>query len=119
MRMPKPGLPSMVPVHCKIIPPAITTVRLGVTLDGASLEQNVPNPFNNTTTISYVLPQAFTAAQIIITDKNGKTMKRISISGRGKGSVTLNASILVAGAYHYTLLVDGKVADSKQMVLAK
>jgi len=89
------------------------------TLNGASLEQNVPNPFVNTTTISYFLPQAFTTAQIVITDKNGKTLKSVNISSRGKGSVTLNASILAAGAYHYTLLVDGRVVDSKQMVLAK
>jgi hypothetical protein len=95
------------------------TAKTGITPDGASLEQNVPNPFVNTTSISYFLPQAFTAAQIIVTDKNGKTLKRVNISGRGKGSVTLNASILAAGAYHYTLLVDGRVVDSKQMLLAK
>jgi len=36
----------------------------------ASLQQNVPNPFNHTTTISYALPQTYSSAKIIATDIN-------------------------------------------------
>jgi hypothetical protein len=85
----------------------------------ASLEQNIPNPFTNTTTIGYTLPQKFSSAQIIIADKNGKVLKQLTLSGAGKGSVYVDASMMAAGAYNYTLYVDGKMIDSKQMVTAK
>jgi hypothetical protein len=85
----------------------------------ASLEQNIPNPFTNTTIIGYTLPQKFSSAQIIIADKNGKVLKQLTLSGAGKGSVYVDASMMAAGAYNYTLYVDGKMIDSKQMVTAK
>jgi hypothetical protein len=47
----------------------------------------IPNPFAHTTTIGYSLPQKFINAQIVITDKSGKTLKQINISGNGKGSL--------------------------------
>jgi hypothetical protein len=90
-----------------------------VIADGASLEQNAPNPFNHTTSIGYTLPQSFTTAQIIITDKNGKTLKIATVSGSGKGRLSIDASVLAAGAYNYSLLVDGKLIGTKQMVLAR
>jgi len=34
--------------------------------------QNMPNPFNKTTTIKYILLQKFANAQIVISDQNGK-----------------------------------------------
>ena len=89
------------------------------TLTDASLEQNKPNPYKNNTTISYTLPQKFITAQIIITDKSGKTLKQISVSGSGKGSLNLDAATLASGAYNYSLLVDGKLVATRQMLLAK
>ena len=88
-------------------------------LSSASLAQNIPNPFSNTTTISYSLPQHFNSAQIIITDKSGKVLKQVNVSGSGKGSLQLNASAFASSSYQYSLLVDGKLIDTKQMVLAK
>jgi trimeric autotransporter adhesin len=87
--------------------------------NAASLEQNVPNPFASTTTIAYNLPQKFSSAQIIITDKNGKSLKQLTLSGACKGNINVNASTLAAGAYTYSLHVDGKLIDSKQMGLLK
>jgi len=81
----------------------------------ASLEQNIPNPFNHTTTINYTLPQQYSSAKIIIVDKTGKALKEINISGNGKGSLNVDASILASGAYNYSLLVDGKLIATKQM----
>jgi trimeric autotransporter adhesin len=85
----------------------------------AALEQNIPNPFNNTTKINYTLPQKFTSAEIMITDKNGKTLKAVNVSGSGKGSLNVDASILASGAYQYSLNIDGKLIAAKQMVLVK
>lgn len=90
-----------------------------VILSSASLEQNIPNPFANTTIINYTLPQKFTIAQIVITDNTGKTLKSVNVSGSGKGSLNVDAAILASGAYNYSLVVDGKLIGSKQMILAK
>jgi hypothetical protein len=85
----------------------------------ASLEQNTPNPFTNTTTFIYTLPSKFTTAQIVVTGKNGKTIKTFNVSGSGKGFVTMNASTIAAGAYQYSLVVDGNIIGTKQMIVAQ
>jgi hypothetical protein len=88
-------------------------------ISSASLEQNIPNPFNHTTTIGYSLPNQFSSAQIIITDKNGRQLKQINISRAGKGTITVDALTLASGAYNYALYADGKLIASKQMELIK
>jgi len=65
------------------------------------------------------LPQQFSSAKIIITDKSGKIIKEANISGSGKGSVNVDASTLSAGAYQYSLYINGKLLDTKQMILLK
>ena len=90
-----------------------------VLTNAASLQLNIPNPFANATTIGYTLPQKFSSAQILITDKNGVTIKAIKISESGKGTLTVDASTLSSGDYQYSLVVDGRLIDTKQMVLAK
>ena len=92
------------------------TVQLN---NNAALEQNVPNPFANATTINYALPQHYNKAVMIITDKTGKTVKEINLSGNGKGAVRIDATSLSNGTYHYSLYVDGRMTDSKQMLLGK
>ena len=82
---------------------------------GASLEQNIPNPFNHTTTINYTLPMQYSSAKIIVTDKVGKVLKEINISGSENGSLKLDASVLVSAAYNYSLYVNGSLVDTKQM----
>ncbi len=88
-------------------------------LTSAALFQNAPNPYKNNTTIQYNLPAKFSSAQIVVTDNSGKTLKQINISGAGKGSININASTLAAGTYNYSLMIDGRLIDTKQMVLTK
>ena len=59
------------------------------------------------------------SAQIIITDYSGKVLKQINVSSAGKGMLNVNAATLASGAYNYSLIVDGKLIDTKKMVLAK
>jgi hypothetical protein len=80
-------------------------------LSSASLQQNIHNPFNNTTTINYT----YSSAKIVVTDKSGKALKEVSISAKGKGSLQLTASTLSSGAYSYSLYINGKLIDTKQM----
>jgi hypothetical protein len=96
-------------------------------LSSASLTQNIPNPFRDATTINYTLPQQYSSAKIIITDKNGSVLKEVNFSNssptggswKGAGSLNVDASTLSSGAYQYSLYVDGRLIDTKQMVLAK
>jgi hypothetical protein len=70
-------------------------------VSSASLQQNIL--FTNTTTIGYSLPDKFSSAQMIITDKNGSQFKQINISSAGKGTINVDASTLASGAYNYSL----------------
>jgi hypothetical protein len=96
-----------------------SNIKTGVNLGNVLLEQNIPNPFSKTTIIGYNLPQKFTHAQIAIADKNGKIVKQVNISGSGKGSVNIDVAALPSGTYNYSLLVDGQIVGSKQMMLVK
>jgi hypothetical protein len=92
---------------------------LATNFSAASLQQNIPNPFNHTTTISYSLLNQFSSAQIIITDKNGNQLKQFNLSGAGRGTITVDASTLASGAYNYSLYVDGTLVTTRQMTLIK
>ncbi|CAN5758037.1 hypothetical protein BH10BAC2_BH10BAC2_07750 [soil metagenome] len=85
----------------------------------ASIEQNIPNPFPNATRISYLLPEKYNSAKIIIADKTGRTLKQVNITGTGKGSVSIDAAAMASGVYSYTLVADGKIIGSRQMIVAK
>ncbi len=81
----------------------------------ASLQQNAPNPFTSNTVIKYYLPATTKTAQLTITDCKGTTLKTIALSNKGNAQVTLSAGSLTAGNYFYSLIVDGKRTDTKQM----
>jgi hypothetical protein len=85
----------------------------------ASLQQNIPNPYNQSTTIKYTLPKTFLSAQMIITDNSGKAIKQISLSNAQQGSINIKSGTLASGSYNYSLIVDGKMIDTKKMVIAK
>lgn len=86
---------------------------------GAYLKQNAPNPFSSQTIIEYYIPEHITQAQLLLTDMKGRTLQSNIISNRGKGQITITAGTLAAGAYVYSLVTDGKMADSKQLVITK
>ncbi|MDR1678942.1 MAG: tail fiber domain-containing protein [Prevotellaceae bacterium] len=83
------------------------------------LLQNTPNPFNQSTEIGYYIPETVKAANLYIYDINGGQQKQITITERGKGASTIQAAMLPAGIYFYTLICDGSPVDSKQMILTK
>jgi hypothetical protein len=85
----------------------------------AKLEQNVPNPYNSITTISYYVPSNTHNPYINFYASNGALLKSVKLAGTGKGTINVTANELPSGAYRYSLMIDGKVVDSKQMVQAK
>ncbi len=85
----------------------------------AVLRQNRPNPFHEKTVIEYALPESFTQAALFIYDLQGKQLGRFDIADKRSQRVELDGNTLAAGLYLYSLVVDGKVVDTKQMVLTR
>jgi len=77
----------------------------------------VPNPFYQTTTISYNLPLGSLEADLKVFNIQGALVKAIRIKGNGNGIVSFVRGELVNGMYIYTLNVDGRVIDTKKMIL--
>ncbi len=80
------------------------------------LNQNVPNPFAESTVVNYNIPTDFTKAQIIFSTNDGKIIKVVDITTKGEGQLNVFANDLSSGMYTYTLVVDGKTIDTKKMV---
>ena len=89
-----------------------------VSIAKTALEQNVPNPFKNITTVNYTLPQTYITAKILVTDKGGKILKEVNVPRNSK-SLQVDASTLASGTYNYSLYVDGKFVTTKQMISVK
>jgi len=97
---------------------ALTKQGNGTALSTGFLKQNVPNPASNNTVISYYIPDNAGNAQIKITDVKGSLIK-IFNAAKGEGQINIRNSQLPAGTYNYTLYINSKTVDTKQMVLIK
>jgi hypothetical protein len=84
-------------------------------LQSIILAQNVPNPFAEKTTIAYNIPTDAKAALIVFYDMNGKKIKETNIE-KGAGNIAVFAPNLSKGIYSYSLIVDGKVVETKKMI---
>jgi hypothetical protein len=83
------------------------------------LEQNVPNPFSQSTSIQYFVPVNAGKASVIICDLSGKMVKSIELKESGAGSVSVSTDDLQSGIFIYALVVNGKEIVSKRMVVTK
>ena len=80
------------------------------------MNQNAPNPFNDNTVITYMISKPFKQAQIIFSSITGHIIKRAEILEIGKGQVSISSKDIGSGIHTYTLIVDGKVLDTKKMM---
>lgn len=85
----------------------------------AKLYQNTPNPFSTQTIIKFEIPESVGNAQLYICNMNGSLLKTIPINQRGTGSITISGNEFNAGMYLYSLVDDGKIVDTKQMLLTQ
>ncbi|KAA3621109.1 MAG: T9SS C-terminal target domain-containing protein [Flavobacterium sp.] len=81
------------------------------------LFQNIPNPFDNTTSIGYYIPITYSNANIVISSTTGQLLNSIAVEVRGEGSIEIGKASLQSGMYFYTLFVDGKKIDTKRMII--
>lgn len=85
----------------------------------ATLYQNTPNPFTEATVISYIVPVEALQASIYIYNMLGEQLSQYDVSTFGEGSITISANELYAGTFLYSLVVDGKLIDTKQMIITQ
>ena len=84
-----------------------------------ALFQNTPNPFSSDTEIKMALPETTRQASLIIYNMEGKQLKNIQVNDRGNAAVKISGSEFSAGIYLYALIVDGRVVDTKRLILTK
>jgi len=85
--------------------------------DKAYLLQNIPNPFDRTTSIGYFVPYTNAKAHIVISTMAGQIVHNMELSNLGVGAVSIDNSRMAAAVYLYTLYVDGKRIDTKRMIV--
>lgn len=84
-----------------------------------SLGQNNPNPFSEQTSIEVSIPENVSVASLLIFDMQGKQVKKIDIDERGIFRITVTGQGLNEGMYLYSLIADGKVVQTRKMILSK
>lgn len=81
------------------------------------LDQNIPNPFNETTVIKYFVPEKAENATILISSLDGKVARSFERLPAGRGQVVISAFSLAPGEYTYSMVIDGVQIASKTMVI--
>src|SRR5690606_19235407 len=71
------------------------------------LDQNIPNPFAEQTTINYSVPETVQKAEIHFYSQNGMLIKTVELTERGAGQIIVYGGDLSSGVYTYTLVADG------------
>ena len=84
-----------------------------------TLYQNEPNPFTVSTVIRCDVAEDVVKADLYIYTMNGEQIAEYAVTERGETSVTIDGGSLNAGMYLYALVTDGKVVDTKRMILTK
>lgn len=83
-----------------------------------SISQNTPNPFTGQSIVRVSVPDDASDAYIDILTLNGASVKRIPVSN-GLSEVSLSSFEFAPGTYLYTLVVNGKVSETRRMVVSR
>lgn len=97
----------------------ISSERTTLPATTARLEQNQPNPFSQSTQISYFIPETSNSASIVFTNEKGQNLRTVSIKAKGAGQLQVEASEFASGTVTYTLMINGSAVQSKTLVVAK
>jgi hypothetical protein len=98
---------------------AISRASINKQSPTAYIKQNVPNPFDGTTTIGYYVPVNTATAIVNISDANGKFVRSVMLDSKGDGKLILKTEQFSSGTYFYSLVVNDRLIDSKKMIVAK
>ena len=77
------------------------------TTNQTQLFQNVPNPFDNTTTIPYFIADGVSSAKLIVTNAaTGQVVETQTLATKGNAQARISAAGLSNGTYTYSLVID-------------
>lgn len=88
-------------------------------MESAYISQNIPNPTANDAIIKYYVPEHAVSAQINFFSLSGQILKEVDINQMGQGELKVDLDRMMSGSYMYNLIVDGKLIDTKTMVIIK
>lgn len=91
----------------------------GIETNLSGMEQNIPNPFSHEAVIKYNLPAETGSASICVYDLTGKQLANMPLKEMGASSLTVSSENFAAGIYIYSIIADGKLIDSKRMIVAE
>ena len=98
----------------------IHMIELSNATGSAIIYQNQPNPFNSGgTKIRYFVPDNTNNPQIVFFDEFGTKLNSFKIEDKGMGELNITATNLATGSYSYSLVIEGKVVDTKRMMKVK
>ena len=88
-----------------------------VSQTGAVLGQNMPNPFDNNSTINFELTNT-SDVQFEFVDMTGKIVKTMDLGTltNGSHSIQVDATEFASGIYYYSLVSEGSKITSKMIV---
>jgi hypothetical protein len=87
------------------------------TNDVATLEQNVPNPFSQSTVIKFSIPKKSFSAILKIISVDGTSMLTNVITQKGTGQIEVSGRDLPSGKYLCLLIVDGEIQSKSTIHL--
>ncbi len=99
-----------------------STSRLKITAgDGYAsyLYQNAPNPYSQKTRIQFRVSEESKSASIYLFNMTGVLIREFPIHDNHQTELEIDGSMMEAGMYTYTLVVDDKIIDSKKMILTQ
>lgn len=88
--------------------------------DFPTLKQSDPNPFSESTELSYYLPENVSQAVLMVNrSSDGRQVMSMPLTSKGFNSVTISAKELASGTYTCSLVADGKIVSSQQLLIVK
>ncbi|WP_452602342.1 hypothetical protein [Pontimicrobium sp. MEBiC06410] len=81
------------------------------------LYQNIPNPFNGTTSIKYFVPLNYRHASIVFSNDLGQIIDTVKLEKLGEQELFFNSDSLASGLYYYTLYADNSKVATRKMII--
>lgn len=88
------------------------------TASNVNLSDPIPNPTSGEVLIKYVLPADVQTAELVFTNIEGKTIKRLQVNNR-TNLINVNLAGVPNGMYYYYIQTPSSKSDTKKLVLTQ